>query len=335
MGKLNYWLRLIKIAVVVIAIISIVLFIINTDYNTLINEINRVGFKFTFILVLTFTAYLLGTLGWQVCMGDKKKNISLFQLFTIRQIGETLALFNPTSVVAGDLLKAKLLNAHHIDSETALKSVTVSRITTTLSQLMLFIIAMLWLLFSQSQDVFSPEVKSLITGSIGILLSIKVALLIWLATPLKEKPAVKKNSTWNRLKSSIIANFYNTKACFQQEKKLFWYSYLFFALHWIVGSLEFYFLLSFMGISIQPMHGLVLDMSVIIIKSIGAAIPGQIGIEELANKITLTMIGIQGATVWISISILRRLRQLTWIAIGILMTIFYKKEIKYATALRY
>ena len=333
MGKLNTWLKFSKIALVIIALLSIVLFVINTDYNTLINEINRVGFKFTYILFLTFTAYLLGTLGWQVCMGDKKKNISLFQLFIIRQIGETLALFNPTSVVAGDLLKAKLLNAYQIDSETALKSVTVSRITATLSQLMLFIIAMLWLLLSQRQDIFSIEVKSLIVGSIGILLVIKLALLIWLAKPLKEKPTVQKNSTWNRLKSSIIATLYNTKICFQQEKKLFWYSYLFFVLHWIVGSLEFYFLLSFMGISIQPMHGLVLDMSVIIIKSMGAAIPGQIGIEELANKITLTIIGIQGATVWISISILRRLRQLTWIAAGILMTIFHKKEIKHATAL--
>lgn len=333
MGKLNTWLKFSKIALVIIALLSIVLFVINTDYNTLINEINRVGFKFTYILFLTFTAYLLGTLGWQVCMGDKKKNISLFQLFIIRQIGETLALFNPTSVVAGDLLKAKLLNAYQIDSETALKSVTVSRITATLSQLMLFIIAMLWLLLSQRQDIFSIEVKSLIVGSIGILLVIKLALLIWLAKPLKEKPTVQKNSTWNRLKSSIIATLYNTKICFQQEKKLFWYSYLFFVLHWIVGSLEFYFLLSFMGISIQPMHGLVLDMSVIIIKSMGAAIPGQIGIEELANKITLTIIGIQGATVWISISILRRLRQLTWIAVGILMTIFHKKEIKHATAL--
>ncbi|SKB55694.1 conserved hypothetical protein [Sphingobacterium nematocida] len=333
MGKLNTWLKFSKIALVIIALLSIVLFVINTDYNTLINEINRVGFKFTYILFLTFTAYLLGTLGWQVCMGDKKKNISLFQLFIIRQIGETLALFNPTSVVAGDLLKAKLLNAYQIDSETALKSVTVSRITATLSQLMLFIIAMLWLLLSQRQDIFSIEVKSLIVGSIGILLLIKLALLIWLAKPLKEKPTVQKNSTWNRLKSSIIATLYNTKICFQQEKKLFWYSYLFFVLHWIVGSLEFYFLLSFMGISIQPMHGLVLDMSVIIIKSMGAAIPGQIGIEELANKITLTIIGIQGATVWISISILRRLRQLTWIAVGILMTIFHKKEIKHATAL--
>lgn len=333
MGKLNTWLKFSKIALVIIALLSIVLFVINTDYNTLINEINRVGFKFTYILFLTFTAYLLGTLGWQVCMGDKKKNISLFQLFIIRQIGETLALFNPTSVVAGDLLKAKLLNAYQIDSETALKSVTVSRITATLSQLMLFIIAMLWLLLSQRQDIFSIEVKSLIVGSIGILIVIKLALLIWLAKPLKEKPTVQKNSTWNRLKSSIIATLYNTKICFQQEKKLFWYSYLFFVLHWIVGSLEFYFLLSFMGISIQPMHGLVLDMSVIIIKSMGAAIPGQIGIEELANKITLTIIGIQGATVWISISILRRLRQLTWIAVGILMTIFHKKEIKHATAL--
>lgn len=324
MGKLNSWLKFSKIAIVIIAILSILLFVLNTDYETLINEINKVGLKLIYILLLTFAAYLLATLGWRVCLGDQKKNITLFQLFFIRQVGETLALFNPTSVVAGDLLKAKLLKVYQIDSETALKSVTASRITATLSQLMLFIIAMSWLLFSQNQDVLSLEVKAVIVGSISILLFIKATLLFWLAQPVKEKPTILENSNWRRLKSSIRTTLYNTKTCFQQEKKQFCYSYLLFALHWIVGSMEFYLLLSFMGISIQPMHGLVLDMSVIIIKSIGAAVPGQIGIEELANKITLTMIGIQGATLWISISILRRLRQLIWIAIGILMTIFLK-----------
>lgn len=335
MGKLKFWTTIIKIAIITVAIASIIVFILNTDYVTLINQIDQVGFKLVYILVLTFIAYLLATMAWWVCMGSKKQNITLFQLFSIRQIGETLSLFNPASIVAGDLLKAKLLKPYHIDADTALKSVSTARITATLSQLALFTLAMLWLLYPENDNIQSPELRQLVVISIGILLLAKVSLLIWLAQPLKPgfTPTLKDVTILKRFAFTAHAITHHIKVCYQFEKNIFWTSYFLSALHWIIGSMEFYLLLSFVEYPIEIMHGLVLDMSVIVIKSLGAAIPGQLGIEELANKVMLAMIGIKGASIWIAISILRRLRQLIWIAIGILLTIFLKKEIKYATVL--
>lgn len=326
MGKLTSYAKLIKLTIIIIAVLSLGIFIINTDFTTLKHELDKVGLKFIYILLLTFTAYFLGAIGWQVCLGSEKEKISILQLFAVRQIGETLAIYNPTSIVAGDLLKAKLLHTYHIQEETALQSVIASRITATLSQITLFLIAITWLLYTTGYHHIPEVLKFLIPVAVGILLSLIVALFFWLSSPLHDKPIRREGSVWQKAKSSISINLYNSRLFFQRERKLFWNSYLFFTLHWVVGSMEFYLLLSFMGYPIQLMHGLVLDMSVIVIKSIGAAIPGQIGIEEFGNKITLYMIGVKSTTLWISISILRRMRQLVWTGIGLLLTICLKKR---------
>ncbi|MDR2282477.1 MAG: flippase-like domain-containing protein [Sphingobacterium sp.] len=324
MGKLTSGRQFLKVAIILIAIVSIGLFIAHTDFITLKKQLQQVGFQFIYILLLTFTAYFIGTIAWWLCLGRQRKNTSLFQLFAIRQVGETLALYNPTSVIAGDLLKAQLLKPYGISQEVALKSVTSSRITATLSQISLFIIAMIWLLANSGHSPQSKELTWIISGTITILLLIKIALFIALSRSVDHVPIRDDSSSWKKTITALSITFYNCKIFFQQDKKNFWYSYLFFALHWIIGSIELYLLLSFIGYPIHIMDGLVLDMSIIVIKSIGAAVPGQIGIEELANKITLDMIGIKNATLWISISILRRFRQLIWCFIGLLLAIFLK-----------
>ncbi|MBL1410126.1 lysylphosphatidylglycerol synthase transmembrane domain-containing protein [Sphingobacterium faecale] len=324
MGKLTLWRKFAKGFILCIAIISITVFIANTDFTALKNQLKQVGFKFTYILLLTFTAYFLGTIGWWLCLGQDRKNISLFRLFAFRQIGETLALYNPTSIIAGDLLKAQLLKPYQINQETALKSVTSSRITATLSQISLFTIAMIWLLSNTIRKTVSQELTWIITCTIVVLLLLKTALFIALYRPIGPSPIRDKSSFWRQTKTALNIAFYNCKIFFRHDQKNFWYSYLFFAFHWTVGSMELYLLLLFMGYSIQPMDSLVLDMSIVVIKSIGAAIPGQIGIEEFANKITLDMIGIKSATIWVSISILRRFRQVIWSLIGVLLSVLFK-----------
>ena len=96
----------------------------------------------------------------------------------------------------------------------------------------------------------------------------------------------------------------------------------------MVGSLEFYFILILLGIKTTVFSTLLVDMGVVVIKSIGAFVPGQIGIEEYGNKIMLTMIGVTGATVWVTASILRRSRQLFWMVTSAVMyfVIFKRKQ---------
>jgi hypothetical protein len=75
------------------------------------------------------------------------------------------------------------------------------------------------------------------------------------------------------------------------------------------------------------LQALTVDMGVVLFKSAGAFIPGQLGIEEYGNKIMLLVIGVPGAGIWITASILRRARQLFWILFGVVLYfVFFKKN---------
>jgi hypothetical protein len=103
-------------------------------------------------------------------------------------------------------------------------------------------------------------------------------------------------------------------------------SFFFAFLHWLLGAIEFGFLLWLLGFPITWMDSISLEMGVALVKSIGSFIPGQIGIEEYGNKMMLLSIGLASSTLWVSVSILRRMRQVFWLAVGMGFYILIKKN---------
>lgn len=302
-------------------LIPIGIFIGHTDFDLVWLEISKIGFRFMYIVLSTFAAYFLGTLAWWVCLGNERKRISIMQLFVVRQVGETVGLYNPSSIVGGDLLKDQLLKPYRISRKAAADSIVISRITVVLSQILLFIVAGTWLLYYTAGEL-SKLLFYLLLGSIVLLSLMKLLVLYLLNQPPRVENLMqhmpKETSLIRRLVEKTKVLLAEAKLFFQKQPLRFWQSYLLSALHWLVGSLEFYLILQFLGFNSSIMHGILLDMGVIIVKSLGAFVPGQLGIEELGNKLVLTAVGIQATSVWLAVSILRRTRQLFWIFIGFL-----------------
>ncbi len=331
-GKLVSRRSLLKWILLSIILIFIGLFIANTDFTATWQALRGIGFQFLYLMAISYVAYFFGTWSWHVCLGEGRSKISLLQLFSVRQVGETVGQYNPTSIIGGDLLKAELLQPYHIPQRQALHSVALSRITTVLSQVCLLLLASLWLLFQASH---SPSLSRLVPNLylfIGLLILFHVLFFYWL---LRKAPAVaggaasQPQSFWRRWIKRLQLLLQDIRNSYQANPKLFWQSYLLAAIHWLIGSLEFYLILHLLGYPIQLMEGLLLDMSVIAFKSLGAFIPGQLGVEELGNKLLLGMLGIGSGTVWITVSILRRARQLAWIGLGFILYFFLKKDLKH------
>lgn len=309
------WLKPIILACI---LIPIVVFICNTDFKLVWQEISKIGFRFVYILASTFAAYLLGTMAWWVCFGDERKRIGILQLFVVRQVGETVGLYNPSSIVGGDLLKDQLLKPSGISPKVSAESIVVSRITVVLSQILLFIIAGTWLLLYTKGNLPYYAYYALLFA-ILILFFVKLFLFVVLNRKAGTKKVVTADinaSFWRKIFLKAKLLLLEAQLFYQEKPLRFWQSYMFSLLHWVVGSIEFYLILLFLGFDIRIMHGILLDMGVIVVKSLGAFVPGQLGIEELGNKLVLTAVGIQATSVWLAVSILRRTRQLFWIVIG-------------------
>lgn len=325
-------MQIFKYIIVITVCFCMALFLYQTDFKAVFRTLSSVGFRALLVFPLTAFAYYLGTLSWQVLLSDGSKKVNTIRLFFIRQIGETVGLFNPTSIIGGDLTKVYYLQKNEISERSATNSVVSSRMTMVLSQVLLATLALIWLLYSTGGTDWLASVRPVLYVLLIVLCAIQIGLFYWIyrqqeisSSLVQEAAAITKIG---RFKNKMLQTLSDLKTTVRADRKAFFLSYAFALLHWIVGSLEFYLILSFLGIHIAMMQTILMDMGVILIKSVGAFIPGQIGVEEFGNKVVLAAVGVQSATIWFSISLLRRFRQLVWVLVGCIAYLFFSKQSK-------
>ncbi len=286
-------------------LISLFVFVRGTDLHKVMNAISKVGFKFIFLLLLTFAAYISATISWKYTLGSDFGKVPIWRLFLIRHIGETVSLFNPASIIGGDAVKGIMLADYEISRRSVVLSVFLSRLILISTQLLIFIAALLFLWIKNPLMANDP-INSTATSGMLPLLRLKCKVL----------------------RTKVRSLFKDLPIILKENKQMLAISGVFALLHWLFGSFEFYFILKFIGIKVTVIQALVVDMGVVFFKTAGAFIPGQLGVEEYGNRVMLLAIGVSGADVWITASILRRARQAIWVAFGIAVyfIVFHKRK---------
>ncbi len=272
---------------------------------------------------MTFIAYLMVTVAWQLSFYKFPGHISTGLLFIIRQIGESLAQINPTNVIAGEALKALLLKRKNIPYKDSIVSLTISRFLVLFSALTLIMIGV-YLFFDQLKFMAG-------TIPLIVMIALMFALVIYLLYRLSSGKGILSmpaaalgalNRRFPKLKGipgtvgkmneadAELIDFYKTK------KANFIIAYLLSFASWLMGASEFYVILHLLGLQASFLSCIAIEVGVMVFKGIGAFVPGQIGIEEYASKLMLELVQVPGSGVWVTVSILRRARQLFWICVG-------------------
>lgn len=318
-------LRILKIILFLSVGISLVLYARHVDREQLLQSVKLVGWNFCWILALTWLAYLFGTIAWAYCLGQQRKQITIYRLFWVRLIGETVSLFNPSSIIGGDFLKTELLRPYRIERTVVIKSVVVARVLMIASQLLLSAVALPFLLYCVDEG--SEESTRLLYT--GLIVALSAPGLLFFVFFCLIKPCWRRYPAFFKkhlgpIRLALTNTMYETRQYYRLEKRALLLSFLFFILHWLTGSMEFLLILQFLNIDIHVAESLAMDMGVIFFKSAGAMIPGQIGIEEYGNQFMLKLVGITSG-IWLSVSILRRIRQLIWLLLGGISYLVYHK----------
>lgn len=286
-------------------------------------QLRLVNVRFVFLIAVTFVAYLMVTVAWRLSFYKYPGHLSTARLFIIRQIGESLAQINPTNVIAGEALKALLLRRAKIPYKDSIVSLTISRFLVLFSALTLIMIGVY---------VFFDKLKFR-TGAVSLSITIAAmfALLVFFLYRLgsgrgiMSLPAAvlrlmqKRFPDSARLTGSIakmhevdeeLIDFYKTK------KGPFIVAFLLSFGSWLMGAMEFWVILRLLDLPATFLSCVAIEVGVMVFKAIGAFVPGQIGIEEYASKMMLEFVNVPGSGVWITVSILRRARQIFWIGAG-------------------
>ena len=322
-------MKILKILMAVAIVASLFLFIRATDMQQVMASMRQVGYRFGLLILVTSLAALFATIGWKFCMGAPGKRLRLWDLFFIRVIGEAVGLVNPTSVVGGDAMKVFLLRNKDIEQTTVVASVFISRVIMVTTQLFLLVVAAFLLVYLGG---FSLQFPDLPIGIYAILLgSVLVTIFLfrngWVRKIVRQSgPGAALARRTAALRQQVREVRLELRTFYKNDKKALALASLFFTLHWVLGGLEFYFILLFLGVKATVTQGILVDMGVVFFKAAGAFVPAQIGVEEYGNKVMLATIGLPGTEIWVAASILRRARQLFWIAFGLVAYFgIYKK----------
>ena len=296
-------------------------FIWSADLAQIKGYLKKMPWTFWGVVGFSFLAYMSATYAWRLFMGKEGKNIPLFQLFMIRHVGEMLSVFNPTSVIAGETLKAHYLKKYGVSKETSVSSILLSRILIILSALFLILVSTIYLIAGTLGDQLDVGVI-IATLSVASFLGFLLARYLVHSKLLLHKNIKGLQSRFGTkyisddLCNSILDINQASHNFFKNHKGKFILAFGLSTIHWIFGAAEFYLVLQVLGIDVSIGNAVAIEMGVILFKTMGAIVPGQVGVEEYANKIMLEAVGITGGEIWIVVSIMRRARQLFWAGVA-------------------
>jgi glycosyltransferase 2 family protein len=316
-----------KYIIYVITGILLILFLRDIDYVLLITQIEILGYKILGVIVISFVAYILGTLAWMYSINVAFNIRHLGRFFIVRQIGEALSITNPTGIVAGDAIKVYLMSKVGYNTSQISQSVIISRLLTWFSYLLVALFVLVFLL----DDVFTSKIVSVITfifllGLAVLLLLILFHKYLWLH---KLSAYIHRLTGWRYLQKHLTTIEEYNKDIYTLRKARPHYILIvigLLVLHYLAGALEYYYILKILDVNISFLSALSMEVGTSLLRSVMAFIPGQIGVEEYGNKYFLSMLNVKNEGVWVVVSILRRIRQLWWILFGLVSYIMYTKK---------
>ncbi len=277
------------------------------------------------ILLPSLLMYLLEAYGWRLTLRSHAVLVSFGQLLAVRTAGEVVNMTTPTAYVGGEPLKAYLLKPYGVPMIEALASVITAKTTMTIAQV-LFILLGIGLAFglvgASSAEESNAQMLAALVGVglllFGIALFVmvqRIGLFLGLLNVLR----------WCRIRIPFL-EAREDKLCeldrtildfYRHDRWAFLLSIGFFFCGWMAEALEVYVILYFIdGAPISPLAAIAIGALSVFIKGGTFFIPGSLGAQEGGNLLVLVAFG-YSELAGITFALLRRVRELVWIAIGL------------------
>jgi glycosyltransferase 2 family protein len=267
-------------------------------------------------VILCFPAVLVAvfdTLGWRFAF---LREVGFRVLFASRLAGEAFNLTTPAAL-GGEAVKAWLLRGH-APLDASLASVIVAKTTITIAQGIFLLVGVVvaWSTILQGSLLLYGMLWLLALEAIALPLFVLVqtrGMLGWVGRLLDRLGvgAILGRSTLGRV-DDALGLFYRTAP----DRLALSIAFHFGA--WFLGSLETWLILKFLGAEISFATATVIEAFGTAIKVATFLIPASLGALEGGFVAAFVALGLSAPTA-ISFSLVRRVREVVWIAIGLVL----------------
>ncbi len=271
------------------------------------------------ILLPMIAVYALEAMGWQLTLGSYSGQVGFLRIFAIRMAGETVNVTTPTAYVGGEPLKAYLLKRYGVPLVEGLASVITAKTTMTLAQI-LFILLGIGLAFWIIGDADQYGIPMLV--SVGLLV-FGVGLFVGLQRygigmgVLRICRRVGLHMNFLETREGKLQELDQTIQDFYSRRRSTFYTTLgTFLAAWLLESVEVYAILYFLHAGIDVWASISIAALTVFIKGGTFFIPGSLGAQEGGYTLLLVSFGYSEVT-GITFALIRRLREILWILVGL------------------
>jgi glycosyltransferase 2 family protein len=292
--------------------------------QNLFSELYVIRWQLLPLLLIYPFIYALNTLGWKLAYPkDLPAHIPFGGLAVIRIIGETLNNVIPWAAsLGGEPFKAHLLKRKYgVSATDTMASLLIVHTTLWLS-LNSFVIGAL--IANAKTRPLTPLLWNSVLVFLGVLGAFAGALAIGLHWGIfKQIHSLGKKWKWlggytEKKGDRLFELDEEIKKFYTSDRWRFWYSSFFNFLAWWVGCLEVYFLGKILGIQISILDAWLLEALIQVLRIVTFFIPASIGAQEGGIVFIFSQLGFAHPVSFL-FAMIRRLREMIWIGVGLLL----------------
>ena len=285
--------------------------------NVLIEQVRALSWQLPLLLIPYVFVTLLDTLGWKYAFGAQAATVRFGPLLASRIAGEAVNLTTPSASLAGEPIKAYLLQ-RWIPLDEGIASVVIAKTIITLAQIPFAVsgVALIVFVLALPPTMLWSLVVTLIVGTVATLALYRLQLrgmFRWLLGVLDRLRCCPAFLDTRRPQLLVldrrIARFYRS------HPREFGLSFAFHLLGWVTQSLEVYFALWLLGFSVTVADAIAIEVLASVLKSVAFMVPGNLGVQEGGNVVIFAAFGL-GAGTGLTFSLVRRLRELLFCGLG-------------------
>ena len=271
----------------------------------------QVGWQAVIVVAAHLPVTFLATVGWQVLLPpDRRPPLSF--LFRVRLIKEAVNALLPVAQVGGDVVRAKLSVRNGLTLAEATASCVVDVLAGTVG-LVLFVLTSLVVAITTLHD---PRLAQAGLTLVGIVAAVAAVLYVAHKAGLGRRIG-RVSQRWTAIAGRVGELGEAFRGIGRQRNNLF-ASWAWHMAAWIAGAFETYVSMWALGLNPTVLQALIVEGLAQTAKVVGFAIPGALGVQEGGYLLLGGALGLSPDQA-LALSLLRRLRELTLGAIGLVL----------------
>ncbi|HEV8475188.1 MAG TPA: flippase-like domain-containing protein [Methylomirabilota bacterium] len=307
--------RIVRMLMVAMGVTLFAILVWRNDPAALLHSIRQLSWRLLIVVAFPFPLVnALDTLGWRFAF--RRDRVPFRALFLARLAGEAFNVTTPTASVGGEPVKAWLVR-RHIAFDESFPSVIIAKTTVTIAQGLLLIVGLVcaWHLLPHDSPLLSAMVWLLIAEivAVGAFVAVQVAGLLGNGGRAlgRFRFLARLAGGLGRLDDSL-ATFY------RREPVRLMLSVSFHFLGWLASALEVWVILNLLGVEISFGAATLIEAFSTAVRFATFMLPAGIGVLEGGHVAMFSALGL-GAATGLSFSLVRRIREATWIGVGLVV----------------